>query len=239
VSAVNSGPVNPDKPVFEDLRDVQYLRYLQELEIKSFDQKSQELLDIQTIQNLQQLQNLRWSMVISDLQNPDNYMDTLLVARDRMMYRSFYRAYKPDPAAITRLHTLLESLHLPAKLQGSEGSEDSVGSERLKILILGATWCKICAQVKATLTNILDAVASPKFCVFFLDGAKMVSGSTIWDTEWDAASPPEIFDPQFRVRTIPTTFVFAPNGTCIGKVEKFPPNGQRFEEYLNALLEEL
>jgi thiol-disulfide isomerase/thioredoxin len=133
------------------------------------------------------------------------------------MHRSNYKAYHPKKEVIQKLKTFFED-----------------NPYSLRILTLGATWCKTCSNVKPSLIKIVEAVDSENLEIFLLGGVKTTMESSEEDYSWSQRSPPEFHNPKFVVNQIPMVYFFNEEGQCLSRIEKYPDNGLSFEE---AILE--
>ena len=162
--------------------------------------------------------DLEWKDITSDLVKGEKHFSHLENRKHKIMHNSNYQAYTPDLAIIDQIHTILQT-----------------EEQQLKILILGATWCKTCARVKPILVKIQDRLDLANFQVFILEGAKLALANQSKDT-WHSVSPPEFNNPKFHVTTIPTVFVFDNTNHCIAKFVKYPESGQSYEQAILSLL---
>ena len=156
---------------------------------------------------------LSWNDLQSDVLEGYQYIEHVKSKREKIMHRSNYKAYHPDEKIIEELRKFFNT------------SEKS-----MKILTLGATWCKTCANVKPTLIKIVEAVDSEKLKVFLLGGVKTTMSSTEEDYTWARTAPPEFHDPKFDVSQIPMVYFFKGRGPCVERIEKYPRGGKTFEE---------
>lgn len=158
-------------------------------------------------------EQLHWDDIESDLIEGYAYINHIKSVKERIMHQSNYKAYKPNIELIKRLKSVLDK-----------------GTHSLRILTLGATWCKTCADVKPTLIKIVEAVNSPKLRIFLLGGVKTTMESTEEDYSWAQKSPPEFHNPKFAVNQIPLVFFFNDSGHCVTRIEKYPKDVELFEE---------
>jgi len=164
-----------------------------------------------------QPEKLHWDDIESELLEGFSYINHIQSMKERIMHQSNYKAYKPDMKIINKIKSILDS------------KESS-----MKILTLGATWCKTCANVKPTLIKIVEVIDSPKLRIFLLGGVKTTMNSTEEDYSWAQKSPSEFHNPKFAVNQIPIVYFFDESGRCITRIEKYPKDVQLFEE---AILE--
>ncbi|MBD3214298.1 MAG: hypothetical protein GF311_16935 [Candidatus Lokiarchaeota archaeon] len=157
--------------------------------------------------------NLQWDDIESDYFEGKAYIDHINSMKERIMHQSNYKAYKPDPEIIRELIVFFKE-----------------SSSKLKILTLGATWCKTCADVKPSYIKVVEAVDSLKLKVYLLGGVKTTMTSTEDDYTWAQKSPPEFQNPKFFVNQIPIAYFFNHKGDCLTRIEKYPKNGNSFEE---------
>ncbi len=158
-------------------------------------------------------QNLHWSDIKSELFEGKAYIDHIRSKKEKIMHRSNYKAYHPDPSIILQIRDRLENSDL-----------------RMKILTLGASWCKTCAKVKPSLIRIVEGVDSARLKLFLLGGVKTTMESTEDEYGWSPRSPPEFNDPNFMVSQIPVVYFFDDSGQCLTRIEKYPDNGLSYEE---------
>lgn len=160
-----------------------------------------------------QPEKLHWDDIESELLEGFSYINHIQSMKERIMHQSNYKAYKPDMEIINKIKSILDS------------KERSI-----KILTLGATWCKTCANVKPTLIKIVEAIDSPNLRIFLLGGVKTTMKSTEEDYSWAQKSPPEFHNPKFAVNQIPMVYFFDDSGQCLTRIEKYPKDVQLFEE---------
>ncbi|MBD3193656.1 MAG: hypothetical protein GF311_01480 [Candidatus Lokiarchaeota archaeon] len=162
--------------------------------------------------------NLHWIDIESDYFEGIEYIDHIKSMKERIMHQSNYKAYKPDPKIVSELISFFKE-----------------SSSKLKILTLGATWCKTCADVKPSYIKVVEAVDSPKLKVYLLGGVKTTMTSTDDDYSWAKKSPPEFHNPKFYVNQIPIAYYFNEKGDCLTRIEKYPKNGKTFEESILSI----
>lgn len=158
-------------------------------------------------------EKLKWTDIESEPVEGKAYIDHIGTMKERIMHQSNYKAYNPDSEVVQKLKDFFEN-----------------SSEEMKILTLGATWCKTCADVKPSLIKVVEAVDSPKLRIFLLGGVKTTMQSNDDDYEWSRRSPPEFHDPKFAVNQIPLVYFFIGSGKCLTRIEKYPKEGLSFEE---------
>ena len=156
---------------------------------------------------------LHWDDVKSEVHEGMDYIEHIKSKHQQIMHKSNYKAYKPKQAVIENIKGFFES-----------------SDKSMKVLSLGATWCKTCANVKPSLIKIVEMVDSDKFKVFLLGGVKTKMGSTDEDYSWARKSPPEFHDPKFAVDKIPLVYFFNGDGQCVARVGKYPNGGKTYEE---------
>lgn len=156
--------------------------------------------------------SLRWEDITSGLLEGKQYLEHIDSKRERIIHDSNYKAYTPEPAIIEELREFF-----------GDSQHD------MRILTLGATWCKTCAEVKPSLIRIIEAVNAPNLRVFLLGGVKTTMQSTEDDYSWARQSPPEFNNPKFAVNQIPMVYFFDELGQCVTRIEKYPKNGLSYE----------
>lgn len=163
---------------------------------------------------------LHWDNLESDVLEGKEYIDHISSRKEKIMHQSNYKAYNPKPEVIQALQEFFTNT-----------------DKTMRILTLGATWCKTCADVKPTLIRIVETVDSQKLKIFLLGGVKTTMESTDDDYEWAGRSPPEFNDPKFAVNQIPIVYFFHGNGQCLTRIEKYPKNVETFEEAILNIAE--
>lgn len=156
---------------------------------------------------------LHWDDIESELLEGKAYIDHIPSRKEKIMHRSNYKAYSPQEEFIQALKDFFSNT-----------------DKTMRILTLGATWCKTCADVKPTIIRIVEAVDSAQFRVFLLGGVKTTMQSTDEDYEWAERSPPEFNDPKFAVKQIPVVYFFNGKGECLTRIEKYPKDTDTYEE---------
>jgi len=157
--------------------------------------------------------DLHWDDIESELLEGKAYINHISSRKEKIMHQSNYKAYSPQEEFIQALKTFFTNK-----------------DKAMRILTLGATWCKTCADVKPTIIRIVEAVDSPKLRVFLLGGVKTTMQSTDDDYDWADRSPPEFHNPKFAVKQIPVVYFFNASGECITRIEKYPEDTDTYEE---------
>ncbi len=167
-------------------------------------------------------ENLHWSDIESDLFEGIEYIEHIKSKRDKIRNKSNYKAYRPDPKIIPQIQEILEN-----------------SDKELKILTLGASWCKTCSMVKPLLIKIVEEIETPKLSVHLLGGVKTTMGSSHEDYQWAKKSPPEFHSKKFSIEEIPTIFFFDGQGNCITRVVKYPEHEINYEKKILKILEKI
>ncbi len=158
---------------------------------------------------------LSWQDIESVLLEGMEYINHIESKRERIIHKSNYKAYKPDSSIIQKLKEFL-----------------TITDKKMRILTLGATWCKTCADVKPSLIKIVENVNSPRLRIFLLGGVKTTMESKENYYFWAKKSPPEFHNRKFMVNQIPIVYFFDELGKCLTRIEKYPKNGLSFEKFI-------
>ena len=161
---------------------------------------------------------LLWSDIVSPTMNRNEYDSKF---KDEVSIQENYATYTPKPEIIEKISEILNSKN-----------------KTIKILAMGAAWCKDCKIQVPRLLKILDALSSEKVEVQFLYGIKTDPYRKPGDIKWSARhSPPEAVNPKFVANKIPMIYIFDAEGTIREIIEERPHKHPTIEEVLLAALE--
>lgn len=163
--------------------------------------------------------NLKWSDIVSPTMNSDEYVEKFKVETD---VRENYSSYTPKSDVINKIVALLSSKN-----------------QSIKVLAMGAAWCKDCKLQIPHLLKIVEALPSDKVEIKFLYGIRTNPYRRPGDIKWSARhSPPEAVNPKFAANKIPMIYFFDAAGSLITMIEERPTKYPTIEEVLLAALEQ-
>lgn len=163
------------------------------------------------------LENLSWSDIRSDLMNPQEFKDKI---KDKQEKWNNYKKYNPDRMIISRIKKLLAK-----------------NNQKLRILAIGATWCKDCSIQLPRMTKISEVFENFEFEFYILYGV-MVDALGHSETKWHTEkSPPEATNPKFDLKAIPTFYIFNREGDLLDRIIEKPKKKETLEGELLFLLE--
>ena len=161
---------------------------------------------------------LKWSDIVSPTMNSDEYVAKF---KDEPSIHENYSSYIPKSDIINKIVALLSSKN-----------------ESIKVLAMGAAWCKDCKIQVPHLLKIVEALPSNKIEIKFLYGIKTDPYRKPGDVKWSTRhSPPEAVDPKFAVNKIPMIYFFDAAGSLLTMIEERPNKYPTIEEVLLAALE--
>ena len=161
---------------------------------------------------------LMWSDIVSPIMTRDEY-DTKF--KDEAPIQENYSEYIPKSEVIKKISDILSSKN-----------------KTIKILAMGAAWCKDCKIQIPHLLKIVDALPSERIAVRFLYGIKTDPYRKPGDVKWsERHSPPEAVNPKFAVNKIPMIYFFNGSGALLDMIEERPHKYPTIEEELLASLE--
>ncbi len=158
---------------------------------------------------------VKWSELVSPTMTPDEY---LKIYNDKIAYN--YKSYKLKIDVIKRIEKLLNSKN-----------------ENLKILAFGADWCPDCSKNIPPMIKIFKYMNKNnldfKILYGIMTNAFHKPGETIWHK---TRSPPEVVDPKFDLKKIPTFYFFNKNGDYLGAIVENPKYESTLEEDLLEII---
>jgi len=164
-------------------------------------------------------ENPTWSDIKSITMTRDDYFAEF---KEKAEIKSNFESYTLKMKIIGEIRTLLK-----------------IHDEHLKILAIGAGWCKDCTSNIPKLIKIADSLPSERVQLRLLYGIRVnpyrKSGEPIWSKEH---SPPEAFDPKFMVTKIPMIYFFNKAGKFLGKIIENPTEYPTIEECILSFLKE-
>ncbi|TFG21213.1 MAG: hypothetical protein EU530_01085 [Promethearchaeota archaeon] len=161
-------------------------------------------------------EKLLWSDIVSPTMDSAEYVEKF---KEDSSIEENYSAYIPKSEVINQIVAILSSKN-----------------KSIKILAMGAAWCKDCKMQVPHLLKIVDALPSDKVEIRFLYGIKTDPYRTLGDIKWSARhSPPEAVNPKFAVDKIPMIYFFDSEGTLLDLIEE-KPKSSTIEEVLLASL---
>jgi len=163
-------------------------------------------------------EKLNWSDIVSPMMTRDEYNTKF---KDEAPIHENYSVYTPKSETIKKISDFLTSKN-----------------ESIKILAMGAAWCKDCKIQIPHLLKIVDALPSDRVAVRFLYGIKTDPYRKPGDVKWSARhSPPEAVNPKFAVNKIPMIYIFNATGSLLAKIEERPHKFPTIEEVFLSVLE--
>jgi thiol-disulfide isomerase/thioredoxin len=162
-------------------------------------------------------EKLVWADIVSPMLTREEYDAKF---KDEPSIQENYSTYIPKPDIIQKISSLLSSKN-----------------ETIKILAMGAAWCKDCKIQVPHLLKIVDALPSERVAVRFLYGIKTDPFRKPGDLKWSARhSPPEAINPKFEVNKIPMIYIFNSAGDLLAKIEERPQKYPTIEEIILSTL---
>ncbi len=161
---------------------------------------------------------LHWSDIVSPMMTRDEYD---IKFKDEAPIQENYAKYIPKSEVIKKISDILSSKN-----------------KTIKILAMGAAWCKDCKNQIPYLLKIVDALPSERVAVRFLYGIKTDPYRKQGDIKWSARhSPPEAVNPKFAANKIPMIYFFNSTGSLLTMIEERPQKYPTIEEILLSVLE--
>ncbi|MBN2155663.1 MAG: thioredoxin family protein [Candidatus Lokiarchaeota archaeon] len=164
-------------------------------------------------------ENPTWYDIKSETMTRDEYF---VKFGDKPEIKSTFESYSPKTDVIKEIHDLLLDQN-----------------QSIKILALGAGWCKDCTTNVPKLVKIVDNLPNERVELRMLYGVKVnpyrKPGEPIWSKHH---SPPETQDPKFAVTKIPMIYFFDKSGEFLGKIVENPKRFSTIEECILAFLRE-
>ncbi len=161
--------------------------------------------------------NPTWTDIVSKTMNRDEYFTQF---EDKPIIRENFENYAPKEHIMKEIKEIL-----------------AFRGESLKILAIGAGWCKDCTANIPRLIKIADSLPSEKVELKLLYGIKVDPYRKPGDPTWSKThSPPETFNPKFAVTKIPMIYFFNKSGIFLGKIIENPTKFPTIEEVLLSYL---
>lgn len=162
-------------------------------------------------------ENLTWSDIVSPTMTRDEYFTKF---EDKPSIRENFENYSPKDGVIKEISKILVNK-----------------KESVKILAIGAAWCKDCTVNIPRLVKIADSLPSDKIELKLLYGIKVNPYRKPGEPTWSKThSPAETFDPKFAVTKIPMIYFFNIAGEFLGKIIENPKKYPTIEEVLLSFL---
>ena len=170
------------------------------------------------MQKNKEIQNLVWREVKSETITPDVYLQKYgfkpLIAKN-------YETYTPNPQIIENIRKILAEK-----------------GKVLKILIIGADWCKDCSENVPKGIKIVKELNSEFLEMHIIYGLKTNPLKKKGELNWHPkASPPEALNPKFDLIAIPIFYFFNEEGKYLGRIVEKPTKGSTLEEDMLKLIE--
>lgn len=163
-------------------------------------------------------EKLTWADIISPVMTREEYD---IKFQDEASIQENYSLYIPKSEIIKKISDFLSS-----------------NNESIKILAMGAAWCKDCKIQVPHALKIVDALPSERVTIRFLYGIKTDPYRKPGDLKWSARhSPSEAVNPKFDVNKIPMIYIFNSTGSLLAKIEERPQKYPTIEEVLLSALE--
>ena len=161
---------------------------------------------------------LKWNDLTSPTLTINQYLEKYK-AKENLIQN--YKTYKPKNAIIDQIISFL-----------------NVKDESLRILALGADWCKDCSLNVPQMIKIVEEIQKRaridlRILYGIMVDALHKKGEVIWHKK---RSPPEAIDPKFSLKAIPTFYLFKSEGSFIGNIIEGPDKHPTLEEELLSLL---
>lgn len=154
---------------------------------------------------MQEVLNLKWNDLKTKSLTPSEYLEKF---SDKPAIQKYYKEYKP-------------------KMDYIDGIIDRLRDkdERLKILVIGAKWCKDCTMQVPRFLRISELLKEyVEFKILY--GVKVnpfhKKGEILWS---ERHSPPEALNNKFALKKIPTFYIFNKDGNLIGRIIERPATG--------------
>ena len=162
-------------------------------------------------------ENPSWSDIVSPTMTRDEYLAKF---ENKPIIRENFENYTPKDDVIKEIKEILASK-----------------DESLKLLAIGAAWCKDCTANIPRLIKVADSLPPEKIELKLLYGIKVNPYRKPGEPTWSKKhSPPETLDPKFAVKKIPMIYFFNTSGEFLGKIIENPKKYPTIEEVLLSFL---
>ncbi len=161
--------------------------------------------------------DLSWEDIISPTMTPEAYMNKFW---DKIKLN--YETYEPKTEILEQITNFLTSR-----------------KEKLRIAVLGAEWCPDCNRNLPRMIKIIRTLKNLDFDFKILYGIMVNAlhkpGEPLWHK---TRSPPEVIDPKFDLKAIPTFYFFNSSRNLLGVIVENPKTQSTLEEDLLAILQQ-
>ena len=163
-------------------------------------------------------ENLKWIDIVSPTLTKEEYNAKF---GDEETIKDNYSTYNPKSDVIQKITEIL-----------------SEKKTSLKIMAMGAAWCKDCKLQIPHLLKIVNTLPSELVEMKILYGIKTDPYRKAGDIKWSARhSPPEAINPKFAANKIPMIYFFDATGDLLAMIEERPRTHSTIEEVLLAALD--
>ena len=160
--------------------------------------------------------SLEWTDVKSQTMSIDEYLTKF---SDKKDIQSIFEKYKPKSKHLKHIRNFLAN-----------------GTQKLRLLAIGAEWCHDCAKQVPSMVKIVKELNTNNIELKILYGIKVNAFRKKGDILWDKRhSVPEAIDPKFNLTAIPTFYIFKKN-EMIGRIVEGPKRFSSLERDLCNLL---
>ena len=160
--------------------------------------------------------DLTWSDIKSETMSIDEY---LKIFKDKFEIIKNYENYNPKAKHLKHIKEVITDKQI-----------------KLKILAMGAKWCRDCAEQVPHMIKIIKELGAEYIDMRILYGIKVNAfrkeGEILWDKRH---SSPEAVDPKFELNAIPTFFIFN-NDEILGLIVEHPKRFSTLERDLCTIL---
>ena len=167
---------------------------------------------------MSEVEFLIWENIKSKTMSIKEYLKT--IETNQETYEN-YEKYIPIAEIIEKIKKMLTSI-----------------DKKLKILVIGASWCPDCSKYVPRMIKIIELINNDKFHLEILYGVMVNALRKKGDRYWHKTkSPPEATDPKFDLEKIPTFYFFI-DEKYVGRIVERPIKFSTLEEELLYILEE-
>lgn len=162
-------------------------------------------------------ENLTWSDITSPTMTPEEYHKKFA---DKEIIQENFKSYNPKTEVIHEISEIL-----------------ATKNETVKVLALGAAWCKDCTIQVPRLLKIARELSPDLFDLHILYGIKTNPYRKPNEIRWSARhSPQEAVNPKFAANKIPMIYFFNKSGELMGIIEESPTKYPTIEEVLLSFI---